>query len=611
MSKPRVLALVVLSLLLLPAAATAVPLPDPEPSRDFVTVGPGGFATVQAAIDHAREGAIIKLLPGVYRDPINVDKTVVLMGTPTSTVTETMVVSANNVTVSLVAFVGCYNNTTAEFAWDAGGIVTRQTDGDAIDNGLVSDLRVNNCTFTGGRQGVFLFGAKRARVEDCAFTGNYRGITIRGHYMDTGLTWEAFGNTIARCTFNGQAGTGNCDGEAVAILASPNNAIVGCTMTGNSYPVYALDSPGTVIRDCTVQGNAHNLVLEGCASPLLKGSTIDGSTVTLQNCTEARLEGNDFAVSARSALSLTGNVKTHYNHAIGTDNKIGGRAIHYIYNTADVDLSGITAGAILLAYCPSPRVTGCTVRDGDGLWLYQSPDYAVTGTTLHNTVYGIGISQSTGGRIRTSSVDTATRGFTGVGLVGATGGVSDDLIILTPLGTSASYTLWGGSTHETLNCTFDATKVRASALGGGVLSVYNYLTITVTDKLSKKPVAAAEVNVLSGGTSYYGTPYYGGANATSDASGRIGPLKLLSKAFDHSDTATTTMSYNLVVYAKADKAWNESRTNVDLSSSRTEAFVATVKKKEDTPAPGAAAVMLAVLVVAALAAAGDRRRRAW
>jgi parallel beta-helix repeat protein len=581
--KSRILVLALLAMMLLPMAASAMPTPRAEPVRGPLLVGPGHYGSIRAALDAARDGDVIRLQPGIYSEPVTVDKQVTLMGTGV-TQTTLMEVAANNVTVTGIDFTGIRNDTN-EHSWDWAGVITRQTSGAAIDNSMVSDLRIQNCTFTNSKQGVFLFGAKKSVVQDCTFTGNTRGITIRGHYTDTNLSWSSFGNTIKGCTFINQAPQGGCDGEAIAIHSSDGNTIQDCVMDGNAWGVFVESSSGTTIKGCSIKG----------------------CTIALANSTGSTLTGNNFdATTSAPSLSIVGTAMGQYNHAIDATNKIGGRPILYHYNEADLSIASQTAASVMLAYCPSARITDTTVRDGDGVWLFQSNSVQLSHVNVSNTIWGLGLVVANNCAIGGSTVDTGTRGDYGVSLFASTGTTARDTVIRTPNGVLA-WKLLGASTVSAYNTTFDATKVSTLGAGnGGVLRLYSTLTIVIQDKSTKKGIGNAEVNLTQSGVPIYRTAHFGGSDLVTDATGHIKPLDLLAKEWNRTDTVAVK-TYDLVAWAKKDATWTETRTGVDMSTSHQEVFKATIRK-ERSPGFGGEAMVAAVLAVACLLAAARRRR---
>ncbi len=218
-----------------------------EPS--VLSVGAGGYRTITAAIEAAEPYDIVSVGAGVFSEAVVVDKPVTLIGMGPQTIFTSMyTVSSNDVLIQGHTFQDIVGGN-----WDTAGIITR-----TYFSYTVYRLTVKDCTFTGCRQGIFLFDAVNCVVDGCTFNNCTRGVTIRGHPWFGAST----GNTIKNCRFYDQIPNGNWDGEAIAINGSggaytSDNYIQNCVMEGNGYGVHIDSSTGNEITDCTITNSTY------------------------------------------------------------------------------------------------------------------------------------------------------------------------------------------------------------------------------------------------------------------------------------------------------------------------------------------------------------------
>jgi parallel beta-helix repeat protein len=596
---------------------------DIEHGPSIWIVGDGGYQNINEALKVAQPDDIIRVRPGIYNEPVTIDKPITLAGNGPATVyTSTMIVGANGVTVTGHTFIGIYNNATA-FDWDYGGIVTRQTSG-ANSDSYITQLTVSSCIFRNNRQGVFLFGAKNSVVSDCNFYGSYRGVSIGPHKIGTNIVWSSSGNTIKDNNFFNMVGTGIYDGEAVAIWESNSNTISGNRMDGNSYGVSIVSSVGNTVTGNTITNSTYNPVvvttvsgansatisqntimdnnenilidsssqvsvtsntfsnnggpieIRGGSSNTITDNTISDSSVFLNGTTTNTINGNSFASTDTPTFQFEGATSV-FNEIIGSSNTVGGRSIRYYYNDDSVNLVDADVGSVMLIQCDDAMISNTNVTDGDGIWVYQSPRASIE-AAVTNTLWGINVEGSAGLDVSGSAINTSTRGLYGVRLADASSGKITDSSV-TSAGTAPAFLLEDESDLSSYNTTFDGDDVDAT---GGLLSVYNYLDIMVWDEGRLLPLLGVEIEVTEDDVAVYSTPHFGGTDGVTDASGAITDLLLVDREYDHSTTATER-THNVSVYIEIDAIWSDSVSDIDMSGPRTLVFEATDIRAPTTP----------------------------
>ncbi|NOQ54212.1 MAG: hypothetical protein GQ558_06370 [Thermoplasmata archaeon] len=630
-SSRQFMPILVIALFLMGGAFASAPSIEFEYEPAVWQVGAGGFDTVKEAMDIARDGDIIKLGPGIYDEPIVVNKGVTIVGSPQAIVTTTMIVSTNNwPEIKDTTFIGIWDNATSE-GWDAAGIITRQQSGTNSDS-YVSNLKVSNCIFRNTRQGIFLFGAKNAIIQDSSFYGNFRGITIRGHFIGNNEVWTSYSNTIRNCNFYNMVGDGNVDGEAIAIFDSDRNTITGCTIDGNSYGVSIeggtqntisgntitnstynplffeniqsgiVTVTGNTIKDNTenvkfsnatgftfsnniMEGNGGPIELYNCNGFTFSNNDINGSTVLLNRSRQGNFAGNSFASGDEQTFAFVGS-KINYGHIIGATNTLGGNPIRYYYDLSDVTLANAVAGSVMFMYCPDPTLTNVTVTDGDGIWLFNSGGYNIN-ADVTNSLMGINIENSNGGVMTSATVDPSTRGWQSIRLFSTSGSVSSDCDIRA--GSGPAWMLQADSIHNSYNDVFPLNSVDVETAGGGHLKVHNALTVKVWQNGTIGPYEGAEVEVTQDDVPVYQTPHFGGAMSTTDSAGNI-HVTVLDREFEY-DNDAIEHDHNVTVYASLDAVWTDGMNYIDMSRKRLLEFEMTDIVAPTTPANLAAVVI--------------------
>jgi len=616
-------ALPVIVIFMMTVGGSYLPPMETDDGASIFVVGGRGYATVNDALKVASPNDIIKVRPGIYDERVIIDKPIKIHGSgPMTIYTSTIIVASNDVTLTGHTFQDIYDNSTP-YDWDYGGIVTRQNSGTITDT-MISRLTVSACTFRNNRQGVFLFGAKDSTVTQCEFYNSYRGVSIGPHKIGNNIIWSSSGNTISDNEFHGMVGTGVWDGDAVAIWESSNNVVTGNTMDGNSYGVTITGGTGNTVSGNTISNSTYNPIflnavsgansatvsgntiedndgnmvinvssgvsvntntfrsngapieLAGSSSVTFSGNTISDSSVFLNASSGNTFIGNEFSSSDAPTFTFAGQ-KVHYGNDIRTSNTVGGKAIHYYYDTADVQLADADVGSIMFAYCDDAVVTNTKVTNGDGVWVYNSQRPSIE-AEVTNCLQGISLDGCAGVDITGSSVDASTRGWHGVSMSSASSGSMTDSTVLAA-GSGPAFLIEDESDLNTYNVSFDGADVDVL---GGILSVYNHLTILVWDDGRLQPLQGVEVEVTEDGGQVYATSHFGGSDATTGPDGRVSDILLLDRQYDHSNTATEKV-HDVVVWMSIDAVWSDSASDVDMSGPRTLVFEAADIRAPATP----------------------------
>jgi parallel beta-helix repeat protein len=355
------------------------------------TAGNGSAATPYATISHgvkvAPLGAEVIVMPGTYHEMVNFSKPIYLIsasGQPSNTIINAagfvhgIEVLGTSVNASAIEGFTVENaNAEGIFVQDASNtiIANNQVLNNVQDAALV-------CPFGGPPagpciledKGIELIGTKGATVASN---------TVVGTVADGGIGLSDDGplNPGNPCTLNIAAGT--CAGIAGASRPSIDNVVTSNTVianTGGCGIVVSAYNPGqgvigNVVTNNDVVANAEGIVV---ATPL-PGTSAINNTIIGNSILNSFTEGVD--IDASSGAFAPTNVVSG-NSVIG--NVIGG-------NGPDGDFS-------------NPQPTGIAVISPTSLMVKGT---TVSGNTIRNEYYGIGVFNSTGTTILSNTMDSS------------------------------------------------------------------------------------------------------------------------------------------------------------------------------------------------------------
>ena len=256
----------------------------PDVAEGVLTVGAmGQYATIQEAVDAAKEGDTVKILPGVYRENVTVSKSIAIIGSSREEVT--LVAESESSPVLFVRGV-------EDFVVDS---VSFQSGGSVI-NFSRSSGQVINCNIAGGRFGISFSGDGRTlRVAD-SYIASLMGVG-NDEYLSTRLVGiYAYGEAtlIVENTVIERTGTGvNFSNGLNYIVKNStfNRNTVGVSLSGTST--------GSLIEN-KITGNVDNGVLANITSTatltdnVFYANTRHGLDLYLKNCTDCGCGGTTF-----------------------------------------------------------------------------------------------------------------------------------------------------------------------------------------------------------------------------------------------------------------------------------------------------------------------------
>ena len=312
---------------------------------DTVSV-PGSYATIQAAIDHAPEGAIIQILPGRYHEHLNL-----------TTITRTLTVQGD--------------------AADPGAVVL---DGDGVAGPVVKVMSTgSNVVFVGltitggaGGEGVgggLLMGRSEAIFRRCVFTGN-SSVDGGGAFILTS------GGLFQDCVFQGNSASRFGGGVLLNVGAT------------------------TVFEQCRFLDNESGTgdVVSGWGG----GLHVNDSSPTLVNC----LIRDNHAKFAGGGLSVTGHFTVPQSILTLRDVTIESNAVVAAPGQPPAQGGGLHVEDNVLAVLERCRVRSNTANTGGGLSAYRS-HYTVADSVIEGNALTPMAGGGFGAGVYAVSVNTA------------------------------------------------------------------------------------------------------------------------------------------------------------------------------------------------------------
>jgi parallel beta-helix repeat protein len=215
----------------------------------------------------------------------------------------------------------------------------------------------------------------------------------------------------------------------------------------------------------------------------------------------------------------------------------------------------------------------CSVIDntGYGIYIRSSENSQITNTVINvsgASSRGIIISDSNNSIVTNCKINATGSNAIGFYLDSEVLTIYDSAINST---TGTDIYIMGDGNMTIINSTFSDVDVEQD--GGGVLQVYNYLTIQAYYEDGLTPIVGADVQINDNNGQVYTTPGYGGIDSTTGASGRLGPFLMADRWYIRDNTPLMN-PIAVRVKKTIDRTWEEVRLNVNLSTSHTEYFMA-------------------------------------
>jgi nitrous oxidase accessory protein len=326
-----------------------------------VIVQPG--ESIQAAIDKAKEGAVICLAEGTWEENLVIGKGLTLRGLgPGKSVIKgsggpVILITSDTEIEVIVEGLTIAEAKTGDYYYEE---PLRHPHGLSL-GGKVKAIIKGNAISGNEDDGIYMEGSAQATIQGNTISGN----------RDNGITVEAAaqatisGNTIsenhyygigmgdaAQATISGNTISGNEDG--ISMWDSVQATISGNTISGNrNNGIYMHDAQATIEKN-TISENYYGIAMGSYAQATIQGNTISGNRddgIYMRDSAQATIQGN--AISGNEGAGIA------------------------MYDSARATISGNT-------------ISG----NGGGIWMKKSSWATIEGNKItENKFYGVALAQ--------------------------------------------------------------------------------------------------------------------------------------------------------------------------------------------------------------------------
>jgi parallel beta-helix repeat protein/predicted outer membrane repeat protein len=383
---------------------------------------PGQFATIQEAIAAAMPGETVEVAPGTYKESVQMQKKVRLVGIDRPTI------DANGIadTAIWLSSDGCAIDGFRIIGTGIG--IHVESSNNTIANNFITS-RLQGIEISSQRVGNILTSNEIAGCADVGLRLSYcRNTTLRNNSLhDNRANFDVIGSGAA--DYEHDIDTSNtADGKLIYYLVGRNSVVIG--KETNAGCVVAVNCWGLTISDLTFSHNAYGVLLVGTTGSRIEritatsnstagiwlrespGNTLIGNTVTdgsygieLYYSANNVLEDN---VMARNRYNFScDGPATQLSQTIDTSNTVDGKLIYYLIGRAQVVLNPSSrAGCIFAIDCSNILVQSLTLQNnGAGVVFVNTRNSVVEDVNaVNNNQAGIVLQTCTGCTIRRSAI---------------------------------------------------------------------------------------------------------------------------------------------------------------------------------------------------------------
>jgi parallel beta-helix repeat protein len=375
-------------------------------SKDISVCDTGcNFTRINEAINSASPGDTLRVQSGIYKENVNISKTIVLLGQDTGSGRPIIDADWNGSALSLFAdgiAVEGFNLTNSQGSWveilagievNSNHNLIKNNLAFNNENGILINGRDNN--IQGNNASNNIYGIRAKNTDNNTIIDNI----MRNNNYSLFLL-DSNNNTIQRNqVINNEFG--------ILINQSIGNNLKQNQMIGNSYsfgshgdnrvdttnladgkPVYYL--VGSSNREINSTSNAATVSCINCRNLAIKGLDLKNNFygIYLENTSRAVIEGNNFS-NNRIGVAL---VNSYYNSLranYATDNKEGFELRVSRYNTLQGNMALKSQAGLYLVNSDYNRLLGNRLSQNErGLWLYRSGQNLLSENSLSSNVLG-------------------------------------------------------------------------------------------------------------------------------------------------------------------------------------------------------------------------------
>jgi len=226
------------------------------------------YKTIQAAIENASDGDIIKVYPGTYDGPIVINKEIKLIGDPIidGHGGYAINITANNTLIENFtihnASVGIYVHNDSfilqNITINNCTIYNESVDGTGIYFEEVNDSIISNCKINDTDYGIYFDTVTHTKIYNCSISGGDEA-NIYGY--------ESSKNEIFDCNIS--------DGEGGIFFEKCwDNSIHNCNVSDNGDGIDLIDCSHHLINDCNISDNGYGILLNNVSDTVISYNNI-------------------------------------------------------------------------------------------------------------------------------------------------------------------------------------------------------------------------------------------------------------------------------------------------------------------------------------------------
>lgn len=177
--------------------------------------------------------------------------------------------------------------------------------------------------------------------------------------------------------YNGDAGTG------ILLNGSNDNTIAANNITDNEFGIYISSSNGNNITENIATKNDYGILLSNS-----RNNTVLGNNASFNTGKGIGLEGSTNNMLKRNSMSGNGyNFDVGGENDIDTSNLVDGKAVYYLFSTADITIDSSSSPAGIVCCLNSSNIT---IKDqnfdesGSGIQFYNTTDSRIENNTFKN-----------------------------------------------------------------------------------------------------------------------------------------------------------------------------------------------------------------------------------
>ncbi len=314
----------------------------------YVGIGPGMYATIQSAIDAAAPGDTVYVYNGVYRENININKAISVVGQDQ----DQTIIDGRRMSRTVAM--------TADQATIAGFTLTNGAPGLTISG--FNDCIVSNNIITDSSDGISISNGMRNIIANNVVTSN----------SNNGIWMSASNNNY----ISGNIASSNYQ-YGIYLTSSVGNTIEGNVASSNQKGIFLDQSSNNAVADNVALSNYYNY------DPT-------GSGIWLRFSSSNVITGNNASSNYESGIRLERSSNNVVSGNRAFSNEFGIFLLSSSTNTLDSNLVSLNRQGLRLDFSNSNSVTGTSISSNSyrGIYLRSSGNNTIVESSISSNSYG-------------------------------------------------------------------------------------------------------------------------------------------------------------------------------------------------------------------------------